>query len=79
MRCLFLCIFGTNYEKNATYKGGIKLRTIIALIVSLTLSYIIYRIYMNISDWKFTLAFLGGAITLIIVQLIINRKGLSSD
>jgi hypothetical protein len=55
------------------------MKYLFAIITALIMSNIVYRIYITITDYKFTLAFLGGAITLIIVLSIINGKKLFAN
>lgn len=58
-------------------KYMVNLRYVMTLIISLICSNFIYGLYLYATDWKFTIAFLGGAIDVgilaILPDLIIKR------
>lgn len=50
------------------------MRRIIAVVINFIFAFIIYKIYSSVTDWKFLIAYFGGAIGLGINLLIINRR-----
>lgn len=50
------------------------LKQTIILMISLLGAFIIYKVYHSATDWKFTIAFLGGSITALIAMLIQNKR-----
>lgn len=46
------------------------LKWLLTFIVGMLGSFITYQVYTISNEWSFTIAFLGGAVTMIIVALI---------
>lgn len=54
------------------------MKTILLMIISMLGSFVFYNAYNYANEWKFTIAFLGGA-TMVFIYTLVDKKILTKE